>query len=143
LWKGAYYVPVRPCPSGTADSSPLLVPTLRERLDVNVVKRGTKRPPRGTDLAVYHLGNNPDAHGLILAAFRRQPGAVVLHDFVLHHLVAGVTIGRRDGHGYLDAMEREHGVVGRLLAHGVLDRRVPPPRERGPQDALLPRAAVT
>ena len=25
-------------------------------------------------------------------------------------------VGRRDGHGYLDAMEREHGVVGRLLA---------------------------
>ena len=43
------------------------------------------------------------------------PGVVVLHDFVLHHLVAGMTVGRGDGHGYLDAMEREHGVVGRLL----------------------------
>ena len=53
-----------------------------------------------------------------------RPGLVVLHDFVLHHLVAGMTIGRRDGHGYLDAMEREHGVVGRLLAHGVLDKRI-------------------
>ena len=68
---------------------------------------------------------------------RRQPGAVVLHDFVLHHLVAGVTIGRRDGHGYLDAMEREHGVVGRLLAHGVLDKRLPPLWEARPEEFPL------
>jgi glycosyltransferase involved in cell wall biosynthesis len=102
-----------------------------------VVKRGTRRPPRGVDLAVYHIGNNPDAHGWILDALRRAPGLVVLHDFVLHHLVAGVTIGRRDGHGYLDAMEREHGVVGRLLAHGVLDRRLPPLWESRPEDFPL------
>ena len=60
------------------------------------------------------------------AAGPAQPAVVVLHDFVLHHLVAGLTIGRRDGHGYLDAMEREGGVVGRLLGHGVLDKRIPP-----------------
>ena len=101
--------------SGIADYSALLLPALRGHVDVTVAKRGAKRPPRGIDLAVYHIGNNPDAHGWILDALRRVPGVVVLHDFVLHHLVAGVTIGRRDGHGYLDAMEREHGVVGRLL----------------------------
>ena len=43
-----------------------------------------------------------------------------------------MTIGRRDGHAYLDAMEREHGVVGRLLAHGVLDKRIPPLWESRP-----------
>jgi len=26
-----------------------------------------------------------------------SPGVVVLHDFVLHHLVAGMTLGRGDG----------------------------------------------
>ena len=62
---------------------------------------------------------------------------VVLHDFVLHHLVAGLTIGRRDGHGYLDAMEREGGVVGRLLGHGVLDKRIPPLWESRPEDFHL------
>jgi glycosyltransferase involved in cell wall biosynthesis len=68
---------------------------------------------------------------------RRRPGVVVLHDFVLHHLVAGMTIGRRDGHGYLDAMERQHGVVGRLLAHGVLDKRIPPLWESRPENFPL------
>ena len=133
----AYFSPMPPEASGIADYSSLLVPALREHVEVDVVKRGTKRPPRGTDLAVYHIGNNPEVHGWILDALRRTPGLVVLHDFVLHHLVAGVTIGRRDGHGYLDAMEREHGVVGRLIAHGVLDKRLPPLWEARPEEFPL------
>jgi glycosyltransferase involved in cell wall biosynthesis len=133
----AYFSPMPPEASGIADYSALLLPALRGRADVVVVKRGTKRPPRVVDLAVYHIGNNPDVHGWILDALRRSPGLVVLHDFVLHHLVAGVTIGRGDGHGYLDAMEREHGVVGRLLAHGVLDKRLPPLWEARPEDFPL------
>ena len=123
--------------SGIADYSALLLPALRALVDVAVVKRGTKRPPRGTDLCVYHIGNNPEAHGWILEALRRTPGVVVLHDFVLHHLIAGLTIGRRDGHGYLDAMEREGGVVGRLLGHAVLDKRIPPLWENRPEDFHL------
>ncbi len=123
--------------SGIADYSALLVPALRERVELVVVKRGRKSPPRGTDLCVYHIGNNPDAHGWIVDSLRRSPGLVVLHDFVLHHLVAGLTIGRRDGHGYLDAMEREAGVVGRLLAHGVLDKRIPPLWESRPEEFPL------
>jgi glycosyltransferase involved in cell wall biosynthesis len=119
--------------TGVADYSALLLPALRERLDVTVIRRGRKRAPRDADLCLYHVGNNPDAHAWIVDALRRRPGVVVLHDFVLHHLVAGMTIGRRDGHGYLDAMEREHGVVGRLLAHGVLDKRIPPLWESRPE----------
>jgi len=135
--KVAYFSPMPPERSGIADYSALLLPALRERVDVAVVKRGAKRAPRGVDLSVYHIGNNPEAHGWILDALRRSPGLVVLHDFVLHHLVAGVTIGRGDGHGYLDAMEREHGVVGRLLAHGVLDKRLPPLWETRPEEFPL------
>jgi len=135
--KVALFSPMPPERSGIADYSALLLPALRERCDVVVAKRGSKRPPRGVDLCVYHVGNNPDAHGWIVDALRRTPGLVVLHDFVLHHLVAGMTIGRRDGHGYLDAMEREHGVVGRLLAHGVLDKRIPPLWENRPEDFPL------
>jgi glycosyltransferase involved in cell wall biosynthesis len=44
---------------------------------------------------------------------------------VLHHLVAGITIGRGDGRAYLEAMERELGVAGRLLGLGVLDNLLP------------------
>ena len=135
--KVAYFSPMPPERSGIADYSVLLLPALRERCDVVAVRRGKRRPPRGTDLCVYHVGNNPDAHGWIVEALRHTPGLVVLHDFVLHHLVAGLTIGRRDGHGYLDAMEREGGVVGRLLGHAVLDKRIPPLWENRPEDFHL------
>ena len=136
--KLAYFSPMPPEQSGIADYSALLLPALRERMDVTVVRRGRKSAPRGTDVAVYHVGNNPDAHAWIVDGLRKRPGVVVLHDFVLHHLVAGMTVGRRDGHGYLDLMEREHGVVGRLLAHGVLDKRIPPLWESRPADFPLP-----
>lgn len=136
--KVAYFSPMPPERTGVADYSALLVPALAERVELTVVRRGSKRPPRGSDIALYHVGNNPDAHAWIVDALRRHPGVVVLHDFVLHHLVAGMTVGRRDGHGYLDAMEREHGVVGRLLAHGVLDKRIPPLWEARPADFPLP-----
>jgi glycosyltransferase involved in cell wall biosynthesis len=135
--KVAYLSPMPPERSGVADYSAHLLPALQERIDIEVIRRGRKRPARGTDLALYHVGNNPDAHGWIVEALRKRPGIVVLHDFVLHHLVAGLTIGRRDGHGYLDAMEREGGVVGRLLGHGVLDKRIPPLWESRPEDFHL------
>jgi glycosyltransferase involved in cell wall biosynthesis len=131
----AYYSPLPPDRSGIADYSAHLLPALRERLDVVVAQR-RRRVPRA-DVALYHVGNNPDAHGWIVDALRKRPGVVVMHDFVLHHLVAGLTIGRRDGHGYLDAMEREGGVVGRLLGHGVLDKRIPPLWESRPEDFHL------
>jgi glycosyltransferase involved in cell wall biosynthesis len=138
--KVAYFSPLPPERTGVADYSALLLPALEKRLDLTVVPRGRRRKaPRGTDIAVYHVGNNPDAHAWIVDALRRRPGVVVLHDFVVHHLVAGMTVGRRDGHGYLDAMELEHGVVGRLLAHGVLDKRIPPLWESRPEDFPLAR----
>jgi hypothetical protein len=98
--KVAYYSPFPPERSGIADYSALLVPELRKRLDVQVVKRGRTRPPRGTDLSLYHVGNNPDAHAWIVDALGRRRGVVVLHDFVLHHLIGGMTIGRGEPDGY-------------------------------------------
>jgi len=121
--KVAYYSPLPPSRSGIADYSRLLLPALRERVDVVVAERGKRAP--AADVALYHLGNEPDAHDWIVDALRKRPGVVVMHEYVLHHLVAGVTIGRGDGRGYLDAMERELGVAGRLLGLGVLDNLLP------------------
>ena len=127
----AYYSPLPPERSGIADYSALLLPALERLLDIEVVRRGRTRPV-AADVALFHVGNDPESHGWIVDALRRRAGVVVLHDFVLHHLVAGLTIGRKDGHGYLAAMERDAGVPGRLIAHGVLDGRVPPPWETRP-----------
>ncbi len=135
--KVAYYSPLPPETSGVADYSALLLPALRRRVAVEVVRRERPRPPRDADVSLYHVGNSPEAHGWILEALRRRPGVVVLHDFVLHHLVAGMTLGRKDGPAYLDAMEREAGLPGRLLALGIIDGRVPPLWEVRPEEFPL------
>ncbi len=133
----AYFSPLPPDTSGIADYSALLLPALERLVDVEVVRPGRTRPIADADGALYHIGNNPDAHGWIVDALRRRPGVVVLHDFVIHHLVAGLTIGRKDGHAYLAAMEREAGVPGRLLGYGVLEGRVPPLWEVRPEEFPL------
>ena len=83
---------------------------------------GARRAAR--DLALYHVGNDPEHHWWIVEALRKRPGVVVLHDFVLHHLVAGMTLGRKDSDGYLDAMQREAG-AGRADARARRRRRAP------------------
>jgi glycosyltransferase involved in cell wall biosynthesis len=128
--KVAYYSPLPPARSGVADYSAMLLPELQQRLDVEVVRRTAGRWSRRSadrcDVALYHVGNDPEHHWWIVEALRRRAGVVVLHDFVLHHLIAGMTLGRRDEDGYLDAMQREAGAVGRMLAHGVIDGLLPP-----------------
>jgi len=135
----AYYSPLPPEKTGIADYTALLLPALRQRVDVDVAKRGGRA--RG-DVALYHLGNNPDAHGWILERLRADPGVVVLHDFVLHHLIAGMTLGRKDGPSYLAALERDGGVAARLLGLGVIDGCIPPLWEVRPEDFPLCDAAL-
>jgi glycosyltransferase involved in cell wall biosynthesis len=132
--KIAYYSPMPPERTGIADYSALLLDALQGRAEVDVARHG--RSARG-DIALYHVGNSPEAHGWIIEALRRRPGVVVLHDFVLHHLVAGLTLGRKDGPGYLAAMERDAGIAGRLLGLGVIDGCIPPLWEVRPEDFPL------
>jgi glycosyltransferase involved in cell wall biosynthesis len=134
--KVAYYSPLPPERSGIADYSALLLPELERRIDVEVVRRGRTRPV-AADVALYHVGNDPEAHSWIVDALGRRPGVVVLHEFVLHHLVAGMTLGRKDGRAYLAALERDAGIPGRLLAHGVLEGRVLPLWETRPDEFPL------
>jgi glycosyltransferase involved in cell wall biosynthesis len=135
--KVAVFSPMPPERSGIADYAALLLPALQARCQVVTVKRGATRPPRGADLAVYHVGNNPDAHGWIVDALRRTPGLVVLHDFVLHHLVSGITLGRGNGKAYLDSLERDAGLPARLLGYAVMEKRIPPLWENRPEDFPL------
>jgi len=138
----AYFSPMPPETSGIADYSALLLPALRRRVEVTVAKHGAKRPPRGTGVALYHVGNDPKAHGWILDALRRRPGVVVLHEFVLHHLVSGATLAKGDVKGYLDALERDGGLVARLLGHAVVEQRIPPLWESRAQDFPLAGAVL-
>ena len=126
--KVAYFSPMPPSTSGIADYSALLLPELRKLIDVEVISEpdGAAGRGKGCDLAVYHVGNNAEVHGWIVDELRRRPGLVVLHESTLHHLIAGMTITQGDQDGYLNAMQRDAGVVGRLVAHGIIDGVLPP-----------------
>ena len=133
----AYYSPLPPSRSGVADYSTLLLPELQKHVDVRVVKSARFRLMPKADVSLYHIGNDPEAHGWIAKALAARPGVVVLHEFVLHHLVAGLTLARGNSRGYLDAMERGHGLAGRLLAFGVTEGRIPPLWETRPEEFPL------
>ena len=133
----AYYSPLPPSRSGIADYSALLLPELSKRFEVVVARRGRFRREPKADVCLYHIGNDPDEHGWIVEALRRRPGVVVLHEFVLHHLVSGLTLARGDVEGYCAALERDAGLVGRLLGHAVADARIDPLWETRPQDFPL------
>lgn len=135
--KVAYYSPLPPSRSGVADYSALLLPELQRRIGVVLAGPGRFRRDPAADISLYHVGNDAEAHGWIVESLRRRPGVVVLHDFVLHHLVVGLTFARGDAAGYLAAMEREEGLVGRLLAYAVLDNKLPPLWETRPEDFPL------
>ena len=131
----AYYSPLPPERTGIAAYSALLLPALQRRLEVEPARRGAPAPR--AHVALYHVGNNPDGHAWIVEALRLRPGVVVLHDFVLHHLIAGMTLGRGDAEGYLRALEGEAGLAARLLAYGVIDGSVPPLWESRPHEFPL------
>jgi glycosyltransferase involved in cell wall biosynthesis len=139
--KVAYYSPLPPSRSGVADYSALLLPALERHVHVVLARPSRLRRAPKADIALYHVGNDPEAHGWIVEALRRRPpdrpGVVVLHELVLHHLVAGTTLARGDAAAYLDALEREHGLPGRLLGYAVLDNRIPPLWETRPEDFPL------
>ncbi len=133
----AYHSPMPPSTSGIADYSALLVPALREVIEVDVVAGGDQRGA-AADVALYQIGNSAEEHGWIVEALRQRPGIIVLHEYALHHLIAGITIARGDTEGYLSAMQRDAGVVGRLVAHGVADGVIRPVWEtRGPDFPLV------
>lgn len=153
----AYFSPLNPAPSGIADYSEELLPYLRAFAEITLVVDGYTPSNRAIaeqfrvvdvrdyhaaehDLALYQMGNSP-AHAYIYRRALAEPGIVVLHDLVLHHLVAWLTLNRGDTAGYAAAMQDAYGAEGARLAErealGLegLDRFAYPLSERVAQTA--------
>ena len=143
----AYVSPLPPERSGIADYSAELLPQLaaagaelelgwegRER-PVEALRRAFPcRPARelpaalatpGYDAIVYQLGNSADYHAEAWRLLREHPGVVVLHEFVLHHLVRELTLVRGDFAGYLDEMRYCAGPTGFAAARRAIERQAP------------------
>lgn len=143
----ACLTPLPPARSGVADYAAGLLEALARRVEVTAlapapahpipgveVRRPTARELRRLDrhdVVLAQVGNS-GLHAWIVDAIRGRPVVVTLHDVVLHHLVAGMTIGRGRSQEYVAAMAAEHGDAGRLLGYGVVSRVFPPLWEVAP-----------
>ncbi len=136
----AYFSPLNPVPSGISDYSEDLLPYLASYADIDLFIDEGYRPAnpdivahfpiypygryprllrrRKYDVTLYHVGNSP-AHNYILNTLERYPGVVVLHDYVLHHLMLWRAFRHGDGQAYHDAMLR-YGEAGWRLAQRMV-----------------------
>jgi len=125
----AFFSPLPPCRSGTADYSATLVEHLQPLVELEVFA-DADRPcdPARFDIALYHLGNNP-YHSFVYEAALRHPGVVVMHESNLHHLIADLTITRGDWDGYMREVEYHGGAEAAAYARRVRALEVGPDYE--------------
>lgn len=115
--KIAMLTPLPPTRSGIAHYASLLLPALRERVDLHAFDTAEGYAAEAFDLHVYQLGNNPHHEWMYTEAMRR-PGVAVIHDLVLHHLIVEMTLARGDVDGYVRSLEASHGAAGAAWARG-------------------------
>lgn len=140
----AFVSPLPPARSGIADYSAELVPHLAEHVDLELFcdrsrearslveadleVRGIEALDREVerfDLLLYQIGNNADFHSSAYAALMRYPGVVVLHEFMLHHLVRGMTLPAGEFDRYVEEMRYCYGATGERLARRHLEAGLP------------------
>lgn len=129
--KLAVLTPLPPVRSGIAHYNSMLLPELAKKHQVTVVVDQEKfAAPAGCpviqigefdpaffDQVIYHLGNNP-FHEFVYVEAMQTPGLVVLHDFVLHHLIVESTLARGNPDAFIEQMRESHGAGGAALARG-------------------------
>lgn len=142
--KIAYFSPLPPNRSGVADYSVALLPFLARHSQIDLWIEASEedcKVPDGCsrmfysngdnlqallssyDAVLYHLGNSP-AHRSLYRVFLDHPGVVVLHDFVLHHFLAGYYLDFLNLPTlYVEEMEYNYGPQGRSLGQAAIDGR--------------------
>lgn len=144
----AYFTPLNPVKSGISDYSEDLLPLLAEGLDIDIfidqddvsnpdIRQGfavfplegfaARHRTQPYDACIYHIGNNPGIHRNIYHLALQHPGIVVMHDYALHHMVAGLTCAEGDHEAYLREMEYAHGWEGYQEALKFINGQAPPP----------------
>lgn len=141
----AFASPLPPLTSGIADYAAELVPALAAAgAEVTLFFEGEEPPPSDQpgalrarpiaelpaaraefDALLYQMGNSGPHHAGIYRTLLACPGYVLLHEFMLHHLVRELTLARGDGAAYVEEMRYCTGETGRRAAQGLLDTHRP------------------
>jgi glycosyltransferase involved in cell wall biosynthesis len=142
----AYYSPLPPQKSGIADYSAELLPHLAGHCEIELIVDEGLRPEAGLaarfpvhgaralpgllaqgrfDAVLYQLGNNRDYHASIYRSLIDHPGVVVLHEYVIHHLVRDLTLFAGDLQAYVREMRYAYGRTGEAMARRCIATGVP------------------
>jgi len=139
----AYYSPLPPQKSGIADYSAELLPHLAEHCEIELIVDEGFRPAetrfpvhghralpellaRGRfDAVLYQLGNNRDYHASIYKSLIDHPGVLVLHEYVIHHLVRDLTLFAGEPEAYVREMRYAYGKTGEAMARRCVASGVP------------------
>ena len=142
----ALATPLPPATSGIADYADELAPHLAAGAELTLFHEGAAAPAaalaarfacrpvaelpaalaRGSfDGVVYQLGNSAAHHEQIYRLLLEHPGVVVLHEYMLHHLVRELTLVRGDAAAYVEEMRYAAGDTGRAAARRLLDTHYP------------------
>ncbi|HEX8152317.1 MAG TPA: glycosyltransferase family 4 protein, partial [Thermoanaerobaculia bacterium] len=113
----SFLSPLPPAKTGVAHYAAMLLPALRQGVDLDAFDSPPGYRAGDYDAAIYQLGNNPH-HAWVYAEAMRVPGVVVLHDLVLHHLIVEMTLARGDAEGYAATLTASHGEMGAAWAWG-------------------------
>src|SRR4051812_15795720 len=123
----AYFSPLPPSKSGIADYSAALIDVLKQYASVETFTSLPTHPPQA-DIPLYQIGNN-GYHSFVYEQAISHPGVVVLHEANLHHLIAEMTIKRKDWDAYLREVEYEGGAPALAYAKRVRQLEVGPDYE--------------
>lgn len=110
--KLGYYAPLPPAASGVADYAADLLTALQAENEVLVNADGA------VARRIYHIGNN-GLHWEIYQRALREPGLVILHDAVLHHLL----LGKLSREEYVAEFVYNYGEWHRQTAERLWERR--------------------
>ncbi|HET9211858.1 MAG TPA: glycosyltransferase family 4 protein [Thermoanaerobaculia bacterium] len=142
----AYYSPLPPQRSGIADYSAELLPHLAAHCEIELIVDEGVRPAAELaarfpvnghkalagllaagrfDAVLYQLGNNRDYHASIYRTLIDHPGVVVLHEYVIHHLVRDLTLFAGDPEAYVREMRYAYGRTGEAMARRCVATGVP------------------
>ncbi len=72
------------------------------------------------EATLYQVGNEVRFHGAVYEMASRLPGVVVLHEFMLQHLIRGLTVDRRRSADWVGLMRACYGERGEVAARRYL-----------------------
>lgn len=140
----AYWSPLPPEHSGIADYSAELVPRLAAAAEVEVFADGASTPAplaglpihrpsdwerRATaapfDAVVYQVGNSAPHHEATLARLLLTPGVIVLHEYVVHHMLRELTLVRGRFDAYAEELRYAAGTFASAAALRQVERGLP------------------